>query len=333
MRFGVIVPAAGEGQRLRPHTLRSPKVMLEVAGKPIIGHIFDRLVALAPERVCVVVPPGEQRIERYLRENFPSLSMSFVVQPEPRGLGDAVRWARPVLEGLPVLIVLGDTIIDTDYRALFQGEAAIGVKPVADPRRFGVVFLENGMVRKIVEKPAQPVSNLAIVGIYYFSDSHRMFQAMESVIQSGRMVRGEYQFTDALQILADSGIGIRAVTVEGWLDCGTPEALLETNRLLLAKYKDGAPGCTPPVAGGFIIPPVWVAPDAVIERSVLGPYVAVSARARITECVLSNALVYRGAVVERAVITSGIVGEGARVRGGAGFLNIGPDEERTFKTE
>ncbi len=325
MKLAVIVPAAGEGQRLRPHTLRRPKVMLEVAGKPIIGHIFDRLRDMGPQEVCVVVPPNDRTIENYLQENYP-FEIKFVVQAEPRGLADAVWQARKEVVGMPVLIILGDTILDADLRTLLCGESAIGVKAVADPRRFGVVLLEDGVVSRVIEKPQDPVSNLAIVGAYFFADSGRMFNALERVIKSGRMIKGEYQFTDALQMLADEGAKIKPVEIERWLDCGTPEALLETNRLLLEKTGGSNPQGCGQILASFVIPPVWVAPDAIVERSVIGPFVSVSAGSRITEAVVSDALIYRGAAVERAVVFHGIVGEDAVVSNKVGMINVGPGE-------
>lgn len=323
MRLGVIVPAAGEGQRLRPHTLCRPKVMLEVGGKPIIGHIFDRLQELAPERVCVVVPPGDRTIENYLRSNF-SFELRFVVQPEPKGLADAVLRARGEVTGMPVLIILGDTILDTDFRQLLKGDCVIGVKAVSDPRRFGVVLLENGLVKKVIEKPQEPISNLAIVGVYFFADSAAMFQEVESLVRSGKMVRGEFQFTDALQALVDYGRAIKTTLIANWLDCGTPETLLETNRFLLGKLSDKPHQACGQVKASFVIPPVWVAPDAFIERSVIGPFVSVSSGARITESVVGNALIYQNANVVRAVVLSGIVGEQAQVVGKTMLVNIAP---------
>ncbi len=325
MKLGVIVPAAGEGQRLRPHTLRRPKVMLEVGGKPIIGHIFESLMELQPERVCVVVPPHDHTIENYLRSNF-ALDIRFAIQPEPLGLADAVLKARSEVDDLPLLIILGDTIVETDFNQLVTGDCVIGVKEVSDPRRFGVVILENGLVRKVIEKPQTPISNLAIVGVYYFADAHALFEAVDLLVREGKKVKGEFQFTDALQFLADNGLAIKTLHIEHWLDCGTPEALIATNRFLLEKTGGSNPQGCGQVLASFVIPPVWVARDAVVERSVIGPFVSVSAGARIIDSVVNNALIYEGAMVDHAVICSGIVGEQAQVRGQASLINVGPGE-------
>ncbi len=305
--------------------------MLEVAGKPIIGHIVERLMAIKPERVCVVVPPGDRTIADYLRRSFP-LDFRFVVQPEPKGLADAVRCAEGEVAGLPVLVFLGDTILDIDFPALFALENALGVKAVADPSRFGVVFVENGVIRRVIEKPKEPVSNLAIVGVYFFTNARPLFVNLERLVQQDRRVGREYQFTDVLQMMSDEGIKIRVMTVDNWFDCGTPEALLETNRVLLERM--GSKEISPDAQRGsgekqnVFLPPVWIAPGAIIERSVVGPFVSVSAGARIVNAVVREALVYQNSWVEGVVVNRGIIGEGAKLQGRVGMVNVGPGEER-----
>ncbi len=319
MGLGVIIPAAGEGQRLRPHTLRKPKVMLEVAGKPIIGHILDRVSRLNPDRIWVVVPPADEWISSYLQASY-RRNFEFVVQSEPRGLGHAVWCAGADRAGLPLLILLGDTIVDFDFQLMFQADYSIGVKEVSDPSRFGVVLVENGVVSRVIEKPREPVSRLAIVGIYYFRESKLLYQSLERLIAENRMIKGEYQFTDALQFLANQGAGIRTVDVDVWLDCGTPEALLETNRLLLERQKTALPELNTV----RIVPPVFIAPDARIERSEIGPYVSVSAGAQISGSVVKDSLIYQGARVANCRLSGAIVGEDAEVRGVDGAVNVGP---------
>lgn len=323
-QIGVVIPAAGQGQRLRPHTLVKPKVMLEVAGKPIIGHIIDRLKGLNPAVICVVVPPQDTTIKDYLQVSF-SERFQFVVQPEPKGLADAVLYAEAVVGRLPMLVLLGDTIIDANLEALLKEENAIGVKEVADPRRFGVVKLENGFVKEVVEKPLQPVSNLAIVGVYFFSESAPVFAALHRLRAEKRMVKNEFQFTDALQILVDAGRKIKTIEIANWFDCGTPEALIDTNRVLLTAIGGGCP--REPGEQVQVIPPVAIAPNVVIEKSVIGPFVSVSKGARIVNSVVSDALVYQNAVIEKAVVTQGIVGEGAQLCGKGALVNIGPGEK------
>ncbi len=321
MKLNVLIPAAGEGQRLRPHTIGKPKVMLEVAGKPIIAHIIESIIKLNPEKVCVVVPPGDKTINRYLELNY-DLPFETVVQEEPKGLGHALLCAEGVVKEGPVLILLGDTIVELDFTTLFNSGPAIGVKVVDDPRRFGVVLLENGMIKNVVEKPSTPISNLAIVGVYYFPAAEPLYRALNRLVIENRLVGREYLFTDALQILVDEGMEIRTVDVSVWLDCGTPEALLETNRVLLNRQVN-----CPQITGSVVIPPVLIADDAVVENSVIGPYVSVSSRAVVQESVISDSLVYQGAEVRRSVLWRSIIGEKARVEGVSKPVNVGPEAE------
>ncbi len=319
MKLSIVIPAAGEGQRLRPHTRFKPKVMLEVAGKPIIAHIIERIMPLEPEKVCVIIPPQDKTISSYLKLNY-NLPLEFIVQDEPKGLGHAVLCAERVVKDGPVLILLGDTIVDLDFSALFKAGSVIGVKMVADPRRFGVVVLQNGLIKKVVEKPSVPISNLAIVGVYYFPEAGPLYRALNRLVIENRLVGREYLFTDALQILIDEGMEIRTVDVEVWLDCGTPQALLETNRILL----DRQVNCRP-IPGSVIVPPVFVADDAVIESSVIGPYVNISSGAVVKESVISDSLICQGAGVRRSVLWWSIIGERAEVEGVAEPVNVGPE--------
>lgn len=230
----VVVPAAGEGRRLKPHTHTTPKVLLQVAGKPIIGHIMDRLVDVNPDEVIVIVGNQGSQIQDYLTKKYP-FKFQFVEQKDPKGLGDAVSRVANFFtqESMPVLILLGDTIVDINFKELIGKENIIGTKAVDDPRRFGVVETRNSYVTKITEKPLEPKSNLAIVGIYYFTHASLLFESLQKIIREDHKTRGEYQLSDALQEMIDAGVKIKTLPVEYWLDCGTPEALIITNRYLL----------------------------------------------------------------------------------------------------
>jgi len=295
--------------------------MLEVAGKPIIGHILDRVRELNPDRVCVVVPPNDTTIRSYLTANY-RVPLEFIVQDQPRGLGNAVLCAQEKVAGMPVLIHLGDTIVDCDFKAMLNTKSIIAVKEVSDPRRFGVVLLKNGVINTVIEKPQVPVSNLAIVGIYYFQDSCALYQALNRLVAENRLVNNEYQFTDALQILTDEGMAIRTMAIDVWLDCGTSDAMLESNRILLSRhnrlreFKDA-----------ILVPPVYIADDAVIQRSVVGPFVSVSRGAHISFSVIKDSLIYQGACVKDSELEHSIIGENAMVKARFGTVNVGPGIE------
>lgn len=313
----VIIPAAGEGRRLKPHTHTTPKPLLAVAGKPIIGHIMERIKELEPEEVIVIIAPNGNLIEKYLRANF-SLNFQFVVQEEPKGLGDAVYRAKPFFQDEPCLIILGDTIIDMPLNNLLGKENWIGVKKVEDPRRFGIVELKDGIISKIVEKPAEPKSNLAIVGIYYIFNSLPLFNALEKIIKENIKTKGEYQLSDALEIMIEENINFKAYPVEYWLDCGTPEALIQTNRYLLQntnyfKKRENA----------LIIPPVYIHDTAIIENSIIGPFVSISEEVEIRNSIIKDSIINQGSYVENSLLENSILGENSVVKEKPLRLNLG----------
>lgn len=317
MKFKAVVPAAGEGRRLKPHTHTTPKILLHVAGKPIIGHIMDRLLPAEPAEVCVVVGAQGDKIRSYLEENY-SCRFSFVTQEDPRGLGDAVYRARPLFAGEPILVLLGDTIVDIDMSEMVGPGNVIGVKGVPDPRRFGIVELAGDRVSRLVEKPEKPSSNLAIVGVYFLQDSARLFAAIERLIADNRTTRGEYQLTDALQLLLEDGLVMKTRQIEHWLDCGTREAMIETNRHLLTRD-----GYFKPRPDTVVIPPVYIHDSAKISSSVIGPNVSIGADAEVRCCVIRDTIVNDRVLVEHALLEDSILGENSVVRDSPRRLNLG----------
>ncbi|UCG42823.1 MAG: NTP transferase domain-containing protein [candidate division WOR-3 bacterium] len=317
MKFKAVIPAAGEGRRLRPHTFAVPKVLVEVAGKPIIGHIMDRLLEAGPAEVVVVVGEQGAMVEEYLRRTY-DCAFSFVEQTDPHGLGDAVYRARDRFDGEPAFVLLGDTIVDADMTELVGEHNVIGVKEVKNPRRFGIAEMEGERVKRLVEKPAEPASNLAVVGVYFLHDSRSLFECLQKLIQADRRTRGEFQLTDALQMMVESGKEIRTVRIEHWLDCGTPEALLATNRHLLARD-----GKYSPRKGCVLIPPLSIADSARIEHSVVGPNVSVGEHAAIRCSVVADSIIGRESEIAHSVLEKSLVGERSIVRERPWQLNIG----------
>jgi glucose-1-phosphate thymidylyltransferase len=197
-----IIPVAGVGSRLRPHTHTTPKALIHVAGRPILAHILDDLERLGVTDVVLVVGHMSEHIREYVDGHYAHLNRSYVEQTERLGLGHAVRLTREHVAGHPVFIVLGDTIFRADFSAVVEGgESAIGVREVEDPRRFGIVEVKDGVASRLVEKPDQPTSNLAIVGVYYLTDSAMLFDALDTLVAKDLRTKGEYQLTDALQIM------------------------------------------------------------------------------------------------------------------------------------
>ncbi len=318
MRPVAIVPAAGIGTRLRPQTHTIPKALLNVAGKPILAHILDALRTRGVERMVVVVGYHGERVREYIAERYRS-GVEVVEQVERLGLGHAVFTTAGAVGGGPVLIVLGDTIVEPDWDAFLGGpKAVIGVKEVDDPRRFGVVELAGERVVRLVEKPADPPSRLAIVGIYYLPESSALFSSIGRLIESGRKTKGEYQLTDALQIMLDEGTEMRISRVSGWFDCGKRETLLETNRHLLSRMPQPAP-----LPGVTLVSPVYVAPTARIERAIIGPNVSVADGVVIRNAVVRDSIINEGAEVSEILLEGSVVGENAMIRAAFERISVG----------
>lgn len=319
-----IVPVAGYGRRLRPHTHTLPKAIMPVAGKPILGHILDELIRIGIEEVALVVGYLGEKIEAYVRENY-RIPARFVRQEHPLGNGHAIYVAREFLRAEPVLIVLGDTIFRGDFAPVLRSDVSlIGVREVADPRRLGIVELDrDGFVRRFVEKPERPSTNLAITGVYFLRNGVLLRRCLERLVEEDQRVRGEYWLADALQFYVDAGERVRTFPIEEWYDCGTPDALLEANRALL-DVLDPTPQDVP---GALLHPPVAIAPTATIEGSVIGPHVSIADGARVVRSVIRNSIINRNATVEQVVLDGSLIGEGAYLGGRPTRVNLGDDSE------
>lgn len=320
-----IIPVAGAGSRLRPHTYTLPKVLLNVAGKPIIGHILDKIIADGIRKATIVVGYLGDQIRAYVSANY-DIDVVFVEQEERKGLAHSIYIARETFSSEPLLIILGDTIFDVDLKpVLQQKESAVGVKHVEDPRRFGVAEVQDGVVKRLVEKPEHPTSNLALVGLYYITNPTLLVACLTDLIQKDIRTRDEYQLTDGLQLMLEKGERMKIFTVEGWYDCGKPETLLATNRHLLEKkslsqaYKDAV-----------VEPPVYIAPTAKISNSIIGPYATIADNAVIVDSLVRNSIIGEEAQVHRALLDNSIVGNNTSVRGTFKRINIGDSSEIDF---
>ncbi|MBA2564975.1 MAG: NTP transferase domain-containing protein [Gemmatimonadetes bacterium] len=315
----VVVPVAGIGTRLRPLTDHVPKILLPVAGQPILGHILDSLIPVRPVEIVLVVGYRGDQVRDYVAEAFSGLPVRFVEQREQRGLGHAVLQALdPVRDEESLLVLLGDTIFDVDYAALAARDAdLLGVRRVEDPRRFGIAVVDAGRITRLVEKPEQPVGDLALVGIYRFRRAGPLRSALLALLDRGITTRGEVQLTDGLQLMLEEGVGFEPFEVEGWFDCGTPDILLETNRVLLERAAGRARGAVadgPP--GARIVQPVHIGARVDLTAATLGPHVAIGDGSRILRSTLRDAIVGRGAEIRDAHVEHAVVGDGARVNGG-----------------
>jgi glucose-1-phosphate thymidylyltransferase len=262
-------------------------------------------------------------IVRFIGENYPSFHVDYVEQEERLGLGHAISLTRATLGVDPVLIILGDTIFDVDLRPVLAGATtSLGVKEVDDPRRFGVAEMHNGTVRRLIEKPETPVSRLAIVGLYYIRNTPLMVQCLDELVARDIRTKGEYQLTDALQMMIERGEKMTTFPVEGWYDCGKPETLLDTNRALLEKHSRSRV-----MEGVVVLEPVFIAPTAELSRCVIGPYTTVADHAVVRDALVRNSIVGERAQVHRAILENSIIGSSAVVKGNYKRFNLGDSSE------
>ena len=318
----VIVPVAGKGTRLRPHTHTKPKSLVRVAGQPILGHLIDRIRSLPMEELILIIDPDESKeasIRQFLDATAPA-PVRYVRQTELKGPAHAVFLARQYIDQ-DVLIIFNDTLFDADLSQIksHQADGMIWVREVDDPRRFGLVELEGDRIVRLVEKPELPPSNLAMIGMYYLKDGPGLMQRIERVMHAGRTVKGEFYLPDPLQLMLDEDYHLEAATVQGWYDCGTIEALLDTNRVLL---ENGHQRLIDTIES-VIIPPVCIEAGAHIHRSVIGPYVSIASQAVVEHSIISDSIINEGAMVHDALLQRSLIGEHAFVKGGYKRLNVG----------
>jgi glucose-1-phosphate thymidylyltransferase len=323
----IVIPMAGLGTRLRPHTWSKPKQLISVAGKAVLDHVLDTLSTLPNpediELINIVGYLGEQ-IETYLETHYPHLKAHYVVQEDPRGQSHAISLAREYLSG-PMLVVFADTLIETDlsFLASEPAEAVVWVKPVPDPRRFGVAVTDaRGWVTRLIEKPSDLTNNLAVVGFYYISSAENLVDAIDEQMDRGLQLKGEFFLADALNIMLERGLKMRTEKVETWLDAGTPETLLETNRYLLENGRN-SPANGAQHEGAVVIPPVFIHPSAEVNNSIIGPYVSIGAGCHVERSILSDTILEDEAEVKDVILESSLVGRRAHIQRRAGVINAG----------
>jgi glucose-1-phosphate thymidylyltransferase len=327
-----VIPVAGFGSRLRPHTHSLPKVLLHVAGKPIIAHILDELKLQNINKITIIYGYKGDMIRDYIDKTY-DFDVEYVEQKELLGLGHAIWCAKDTFNGEDLLMILGDTIFDADLsKAWEQGKSSIGVKEIEDPRRFGVVVeTENGLIDYMVEKPQEFVSNKAIVGIYYIKNSNLLGEQLQKLIDEEIKTRGEYQLTDSLQMMLESGEQMVAFPVSGWLDCGKKETMLQTNRFLLKKNDNKYEGSDPRLDNSKIIYPCFIGEDVKIVNSTIGPNVSLANGVELFNCNIKNSIIAKDSKLINIKIEDSLVGERCEIEAKYETelrdLNIGSDSE------
>lgn len=321
-----VIPVAGIGTRLKPHTYTVPKVLLNVGGKPMLGHILDKLLSEGVHKATFVIGHLGDQIKEYVEKEYPKIKPDFVQQKKMEGLGHAIYTAIPTFDDKEIFIILGDTVFDVDLKEVFKNkQSSLGVKQVDDPSRFGVAVLNNGYINKLVEKPTTPVSKLALVGLYYISNSDALVKSLNTLVEKNIRTRGELQLTDALQMMLDDGEKLTVFNVNGWYDCGKPETLLSTNKFLLDQKSS-----TKKYENVVINMPVFISDDAKVENSVIGPYATIDKGCIIKESVIKNSIIGANSQVSKAMLNGSIIGNNTLVKGAFKRLNIGDSTEIDF---
>jgi glucose-1-phosphate thymidylyltransferase len=319
----VIIPLAGFGTRLRPHTYTKPKPLINVAGKPVLGHLLDKLMGLdISEYIFIVGYLGEQ-VEEYVRSEY-TLNARFVEQRELLGQAHAIWLAREYLDDEDIFILFVDTLFEADLTILGKtdADAVIYVKEVEDPRAFGVVTLNaQGNITKFVEKPSSKENRLAVIGLYYFKHGSELIKAIQELMDRKIMTKNEYFLADAMHLMVESGCKFIVEQATQWLDCGNPTTVLETNRYLLSNGRDNSGEVQRP--GVILIPPVNVHPSAEISESVVGPNVTIAAKCHITGSILRDTIVDEGAMCKDTLLEQSLIGRNARVEGRFRIVNVG----------
>lgn len=328
----IVIPLAGFGKRLRPHTFTKPKPLIIVAGKPVLGHVLDMFAALddVEEIIFIVGHLGEQ-IEEYVAKEYPHIHAHYYHQEELNGQSTALYLARERLQG-PMLMVFVDTIINTDLSRLKDetADAVTWVKQVEDPRRFGVAEVGgDGFVTRLVEKPQDKDNNLVVVGFYYFKQSELLIAAIREQIEKDIRTQGEYFLADAVNLMLKRGLKMRVQPVDVWLDCGKTETVLETNRFLLDHGHDNHAQIEP--NGSVIVPPVNIHPTAVVRNSVIGPHATLGASCTVEDSIVRDSILDEDSVVTDALLAGSLIGRSAKVSGRFRTFNVGEASEVGFE--
>ncbi|MCL5996369.1 MAG: sugar phosphate nucleotidyltransferase [Chloroflexi bacterium] len=331
--MNVIIPLAGFGTRLRPHTYSKPKPLINVAGKPVLGHILDKLIGNDLQDVVFVVGYLGEQIEQYVKSSYPGIKGHYVEQKELNGQAPAILLARELVQG-PTFIVFVDTLADADMTALGTEttDGVIYVKEVDDPRRFGVVQVnDQGLITRFVEKPQDMSNRLAVIGMYYVREVQDLMRCCDELIRRDIKTKDEYFLADAFNLMIEGGARLRPQTVDVWLDCGKPETVLATNRYLLEHGQDNSSlwrnnHCV-------IMPPVHIHPTAKIERSVIGPHTTIAEGCHIVNSVVRDSIVDAGAYVSDHVLANSLIGRDAVLVGRPRRFNVGDSSVVGFDEE
>ena len=320
-----IIPVAGAGTKLRPHTYTQPKALIPLAGKTILSIIIDQLRDAGITDFIFIIGYLGEKIQDYVTANYPDLNCSFVTQSERHGTGHAIDLTKELVGNDEVLIVLGDTIAEYDVKEMLATPySMLGVKKVDDPRNFGVAEIgEDGFfISRVVEKPSIPKSNMALVGVYKIKETEFLFSCLHKIQDIKLRSYDEFNLTDALECMIQQGAKFQAFKVQNWFDCGKKESLLESNAILLKKF-GGNTKNTHDFKNSIIIPPVSIGEGCIIQNSVIGPNVAIGDHTIVNHAIIKDSIIGAYSNLFEIVLNNSLIGSDAEVKGVSRNLNIG----------
>lgn len=323
-----IIPVAGAGTKLRPHTYTQPKALIPLAGKTILSIIIDQLKEGGVKEFVLILGYLGDKIQDYVQLKYPDLRFEFVHQSDRHGLGHAIFLTRELIRDNEVLIVLGDTICEYDVREFLGREGSVlGVKKVDDPRNFGVAEIdEEGRINRVVEKPQIPKSNMALVGLYKIRETASLFVCLENNLREGIKSYDEYSLTDALDCMIRQGAMFTSFKVNNWFDCGKKDSLLGSNATLLRKF-GGEISEDHQFENTIIIPPVSIAAGCEIRNSIIGPNVAIGEKTFINYSIVKDSIIGSFSKLYDVVLHDSLIGSDTEIKGETRTLNIGDNTE------
>lgn len=328
--MNIIIPMAGRGSRIRPHSITTPKPLLPVAGKTIVERLVRDLVALSEEKIdnigFIIAKDFGAEVEKKLIELADSLGAKghIFYQESPEGIAHALLCADTLFTG-KVIVALADTLFVTNEKIDTEQDGELFVQAVEDPSAFGVVTLDDdGNIAELIEKPKEFISDKAIVGIYYFKDGCALKQKMNHLLDNNIRTKGEYQLTDAIELLRKDGAKLKTLTVSEWLDCGNKNVLIHTNQRVLEHNKEQKLVCdTLEINNSIVIPPCYIGKDVKINDSIVGPYASIDSGVTISKSIVSNSIVQANSIIEDKIIEKSMLGKFVSLKGRPECLSVG----------
>ena len=328
--MNIIIPMAGLGKRLRPHTLTTAKPLLPIAGKPMVHRLVEDIARVCPEKInhigFIVHPSFGKQVEEDLKAVAKAVGAEGKIyyQDTALGISHALLFAKELFTG-KVIVAFADTLFKADFKLNTEKDGTIWVQKVANPSQFGVVKLNSkGEIIELIEKPSVFVSDLAIIGIYFFKDGEKLGDEMQHLIDNNIKEKGEFQFTTALENMKKKGATFVPGQVEEWLDCGNKDNMVQTNQRYLEIIKDqNLVSAEATIVNSILIPPVFIGDHVVIENSVIGPHVSISEGTKVKDSRISNSIIQKSSVVSKGILDNSLLGNFVNFEGKSSGLDLG----------